>query len=161
MGSIRRLDSNVDIQAFPGARFIINNEVPAAQCSEAKIEGNTAITTSAPDNDLYDPGKFTGYILAGKTCHITASVGGNIGDFPIIGNSNNYIEFNQDPGNGNPVTYYITDGGELVLTRDEASFAAFIHAAGYSYTFKGGRLFTDMPNGQLKNACTILWDPQT
>lgn len=161
MGSIRRLDTNVDIQAFPGAHFIINDEVPKAQCTEAEIESITGSTGFFPTNHLDDHLKFTGYDLTGKVCHITASVGGNTGDFDINSNDDTRLALAQNPGNGNPVTYHVTDAGELELTRNEASFAAFIHAAGYAYTFKGGRLFTDMPSGQLKDACTILFNPLT
>lgn len=161
MGSIRRLDENVDIQSFPGAHFIINDDVPAAQCSEAKIEGDNASTMREPDNLLLNSDKFVGYNLTGKVCTITASVGGNIGDFNIQSNTDGFLILATNPGDGDPVTYHVRDGGELILTRNEKSFAAFIHAAGYAYTFKGGRLFTNMPNGLLKNACTILWDPQT
>ncbi|GAI05590.1 unnamed protein product [marine sediment metagenome] len=158
MGSIRRLDSNVDIQAFPGAHFIINNDVPPAQCSEAQIEGDDATTTQTGLDRLTDPGKFAGYDLTGKVCTITASVGGNTGDFAILSNTDDTIAI-EFPGEGDPVAYYVRDGGELILTRDQKSFAQFIHAAGYAYTIKGGRLFTNMPNGLLKEACTILWEP--
>ncbi len=160
MGSIRRLDSNADIQAFPDAKFEIIGNVPVAQCSEAKIEGATAWTASA-FNNLTDPGKFATYDLAGKVCTITASVGGNTGDFDIVFNDNNELLFGVDPGDGNPVEYYIHDGGSLILTRNAKSFAEFIHAAGYAYTIKAGKLYTNMPNGQLKYACSILFDPLT
>ncbi|MBA7710002.1 hypothetical protein ES703_118929 [subsurface metagenome] len=159
MGSIRRLDSNVDIQAFPGAHFIINDEVPAAQCSEAQIEADDASTINFMSKRLDDIDKFVGWDLTGKVLTITASVGGNTGDFDINSNDDHSLYLAQDPGTGNPVTYYVHNGGELILTRNEKSFAQFIHAAGYAYTFKGGRLFTNMPNGLLKEACTILWDP--
>lgn len=161
MGYIRRLDSNVDIQAFPGAHFEIASDVPAPQCSEAKIEGDDATTENFPGFVLYDPDKFTGYNLAGKVCTITASVGGNTGDFGITSNSDFGLALNADPGNGDPVTYYVHDGGSLILTRNIQSFAAYIHAAGYAHTIKGGKLYTDMPAGQLKDACTILFDPLT
>lgn len=161
MGSLRRLDANVDIQSFPGAHFVINNDVPAAQCSEAQIEGDDAETRSVPSNRLIDTGAFVGFDLTGKICHITASIGGNTGDFDITSNDDNTLFLLQNPGTGDPVTYYITDGGELILTRNETSFATFIHAAGYAYTFKGGKLYTNMPSGQLKEACTILFDPIT
>ncbi|MBA7687105.1 hypothetical protein ES703_95565 [subsurface metagenome] len=161
MGSIRRLDSNVDIQAFPGAHFIINNDIPKAQCTEAQIEGDTAETFDSNPDTLVHPFKFTGFNLTGKVCHITASVGGETGDFAIITNTNSELTFGVHVGAGNPVTYHVTDAGEFELTRNEKSFAAFIHAAGYAYTFKGGKLFTNMPNGLLKEACTLLWNPQT
>lgn len=160
MGSIRRLDNNVDIQAFPGALFEMAGTVPKPQCTEAQIEGDQANTESDPFPKLIDIGAFVGFNLAGKVCHITASVGGNIGDFDITANMDNSLDLVQDPGLGFPVTYHITDAGEFELTRDMGSFAKFIHAAGYAYTIKGGKLYTNMPNGLLKDACTILWDPQ-
>ncbi len=161
MGSIRRLDSNVDIQTFPGAKFEIVGDVPAPQCSEAKIEGDSAITRAIPFSDLTDAGAFAGYALVGKVCHITASVGGNTGDFDINFQDDNQIAFTTNPGAGDPVEYYISDGGALILTRNVTSFASYIHAAGYAYTIKGGNLYTNMPNGQLKDACSILFDPLT
>jgi len=161
MGYIRRLDSNADIQAFPGANFEAAGDVPAAQCSEAKIEGDNATTTAPPTPALTDPGKFSGWDLTGKICHITASVGGNTGDFTIVGGAADRVDLMGDPGNGTNVVYHITDGGTLILTRNVKSFAEYIHAAGYAYTIKGGKLYTDMPSGQLKNACTILFDPLT
>lgn len=158
MGYIRRLDSNADTQAFPGAKFELAGEPPAPQCSEAKIESETG-RTAGMVKFLTDEGKFTGFDLTGKVCHITASVGGNTGDFDIADNDDDTLHFVQDPGSGEPVTYHITNGGELILTRNTPSFAKFIHAAGYAYTVKGGKLYTNMPNGQIKNACTILFDP--
>lgn len=159
MGYIRRLDTNADIQAFPGALFELTGHVPTPQCSEAKLEGVNGGTGSMPNFHLIDNGAFTGYDLTGKVCTITASVGGNLGDFDIISNTPSDLTLAQDPGTGYTVTYYIHDGGELILTRDIPSFAKFIHAAGYAYTIKGGKLYTDMPSGLLKRACTILFDP--
>lgn len=159
MGYIRRLDSNADIQAFPGALFELAGEVPAPQCSEAKLEGDDAYTVDGITKRLYHTGKFIGYDLSGKVCTITASVGGNTGDFDIGSNIDDSLNLNQNPGSGNPVTYYVHDGGSLILTRNVQSFAEYIHAAGYAYTIKGGKLYTNMPNGLLKDACTILFDP--
>ncbi|MBA7528101.1 hypothetical protein ES705_20284 [subsurface metagenome] len=160
MGHIKDIKSNLDPQAFPGATFQIEGTVPEAQCSEAKIEGDSAVTSSAGPL-LQDAGKFAGYALTGKVCTITASVGGNTGDFDITNNDEDGLLLAQDPGDGDPVTYYVHDGAELILTRDVQSFADYIHAAGYAYTIKAGKLFTNMPSDQLKNACTILFDPLT
>ncbi|MBA7685493.1 hypothetical protein ES703_93918 [subsurface metagenome] len=161
MGYIRRLDSNADIQTFPGANFEATGDIPAPQCSEAQIEGTDASTKVVPEPQLTHIDAFIGWNLAAKICHITASVGGNTGDFTISNNTNHVLYLNQDCGAGDPVAYYITDGGELILTRNVKSLAEYIHAAGYAYTFKAGKLYTNMPNGLLKNACTILWDPLT
>ncbi|MBA7652960.1 hypothetical protein ES703_60800 [subsurface metagenome] len=161
MGHIKDIKSNLDPQTFPGAHFELSGDVPAAQCSEAQLEADDARTASIPVFRLHDVGKFVGWDLLGKVCHITASVGGNTGDFQISDNTDDRCDLDQDPGTGDPVSYYITNGGELILTRDVQSFADFIHAAGYAFTIKGGKLYTDMPSDQLKNACTILFDPLT
>lgn len=158
MGSIRRLDNNADPQAFPGANFEIVGSVPVAQCSEAQIEG-TEGTTWADDNTLNDAGAFAGFDLTGKILHITAPPA-NAGDYTIASNTNDLLIFAPNTSETSFTTeYYVTDGGELILTRNATSFASYIHAAGYAYTFKGGKLHTNMPNGQIKDACTILWDP--
>jgi len=161
MGYIRRLDSNVDIQAFPGALFELTGHVPAPQCSEARIEGDDATTSNGLTPTLHHPGKFVLETLDEKVCTITASVGGNIGDFDIQWNDDDTLTLVQDPGTGDPVEYYVHDGGSLILTRNAKSFAQYIHAAGYAYTIKGGKLYTNMPSGQLKDACSILFDPLT
>lgn len=159
-GQLLKITGNKDTQEFPDAKFIIQGTPPADQCSEAKIEGDSAISAGFPDFNLTDAGKFAGYALTGKVCHITASVGGNLGDFAITGHNDNELFFGDDPGNGNPVTYYVTDGGSLILTRNESSFAKFIHTAGYAYTIKGGKLYTNIPPGQLRPACTIEFNPE-
>ena len=161
MSYIKDLQSNPDPQTFPGAKFEVAGTPPKAQCTEAKIEGDNADTENDPTFRLTDFANFTGYNLIGKVCHITASVGGNTGDFDITDNDDNSLTLLQDPGEGDPVTYHITNGAALELTRNAQSFADFIHAAGYAYTFKGGKLYTDIPSGQLQPACTITWDPIT
>ncbi|MBA7645777.1 hypothetical protein ES703_53535 [subsurface metagenome] len=160
MGYLRRLDNNADPQAFPGTNFELTDEVPAPQCSEAQIEGTNGVTRSA-FMDLTEASKFAGWDLNGKKCTITATVGGNLGTFSINGNTDDTIDLIGNPGDGVNVEYYIHNGGELILTRNVHSFAAYIHAAGYAYTIKGGKLYTNMPSGHLKNACTILFDPLT
>lgn len=161
MGHIKDIANQPKIQTFPSSTYEIADDVPASQCSEAKIEGDTAYTTSAPTRKLVDTAKFTGWDLAGKICTITASIGGNTGDFDIITNNPNLLNLVQDPGDGDPVQYYIHNGGSLILTRNIQSFAQFIHAAAYAYTIKGAKLYTNIPSAQLKNACTILFDPLT
>lgn len=161
MGHIKDIKSNLDPQAFPGATFEIQGTVPEPQCSEAKIEGDDATTENLGFKQLRHTAKFTGWNLTGKVCTITTNPGGNTGDFDIDSNTNDFLFFDQNPGNGSPTTYYVHNGGELILTRDIQSFAEFIHAAGYAYTIKGGKLFTSMPSALLKNACSILFDPLT
>lgn len=161
MGYLKDIQTNLDIQAFPGATFEAAGEIPNTQCAEAQIESAVGQTFNFVAKLLLDANKFIGYDLTGKVCTITASVGGNIGDFDIDSNTDDSLNLAQDPGNGNPVTYHVHDGGELEITRDVASLAAFIHAAGYSYTFKGGKLYTNIPSAQLQPACTITFDPLT
>ncbi|MBA7647989.1 hypothetical protein ES703_55768 [subsurface metagenome] len=158
MGHIRRLDSNADIQAFPGANFEIAGSVPAPQCSEAKIEGIGELKAT---NQLWDTAKFTGWDLSGKFVTVVSSTPDRAGTYPIASNGDDFLWLGTEPGNAVDVVYYVHNGGALILTRNVSSFAAFIHAAGYAYTIKGGKLYTNIPAGQLKNACTILFDPLT
>ena len=160
MGHIKDIKSNLDPQTFPGATFEIEGTVPESQCSEAKIEGDNATTVDFLRR-LIDLGKFTGFNLVGKFCTIIASTGGNTGTFSITANTNDNLTFLEFPGDGTNVEYYCHNGGELIVTRDIASFAAFISAAGYAYTIKGGKLFTNIPSAQLQPACSILFDPLT
>lgn len=160
MGSLIKIGEN-NPNPFPDTKFTIEGEVPAAQCTEAKIAGLNATTSPIPDPHLTDPGAFTGYNLTGKICHITYSEGGAIGPKFIISNNDNSLEFGADPGFGSNVQYHVTDGGSLILTRNVESFAQFIHTQGYAYTFKGGKLHTNCPQGSLKHACTVIFDPLT
>lgn len=161
MGYLRRLDNNADIQAFPGANFEAAGEIPKPQCTEAQIEGTGAYMSGPPKTTLVDVGNFAGFDLSGKVCHITAITGGTPGDYAINWNDANTLSLAASPGPGTNIVYHVTDAGEFELTRNVASLAAYIHAAGYAYTFKAGKLYTNMPSGLLKNACTILFDPIT
>ncbi len=160
MGYLKELNSNPDIQAFPGATFEIEGDVPASQCSEAKYEGTGDWTSPIPPS-LTHNGAFVGLNFAGKKCTITVNPGGNTGTFDIFANDNDKLHFVQDPGNGTPPEYYIHNGGSLIITRDVAAWATYITAQGYSYTIKGGKLYTNMPSAQFADACTILFDPLT
>ncbi len=161
MGFIKDIQSNLDPQAFPGATFVVEGEPPEEQCSEAKIESDSASTQAQPVGSIDDPGAFAGFFLVGKTAHVTANVGGNTGDWEIASNNDDSVFVFGDPGDGDPTTYYISDGGSLIITRDVPSFAAFIHAAGYAYTIKGNKLYTNIPSNLLQPACSILFDPLT
>lgn len=161
MGSLKDIANQGNRGTFPGATFEIVGEVPESQCSEAKIQGDNAITRPPAFQDLQDPGAFTGFALTGKICHITASVGGNTGDFNITGHDNDFVFLATNPGAGDPVEYHISDGGTLIITRDLKSFSEFIETAGYAYTIKGGKLYTNIPSPELQPACSILFDPLT
>ncbi len=159
MGSLRELNGNPDQQSFPAATFAIEGEIPEAQCTEAVIQADDAITRNIPFADLEDPGAFAGFALTDKFCHITASVGGITGVFIITGHDDDFLFLAGNPGNGNPVSYYISNGGQLETTRDLNSFAAFIDQNGGAYTIKGGVLYTDMTSVALEPACSIVFDP--
>lgn len=161
MGSLKDILNQENRGTFPNATFVIEGEPPEAQCSEALLEGDNAVTTQPPFLDLVDAGAFAGHNLVGKVCHIIASVGGNTGNFNIIINDDDSVVFDSNPGNGTNVEYYITNGGSLILTRTMESFAAFIAEAGYSYTIKGGKLFTNIPSAMLQPACSIVFNPLT
>ncbi len=161
MGHLKDIANQPNLQAFPGATFEIAEEVPQSQCSEAKIEGDDAITLPPDPGTLTDPGAFTGFALGGKFVTITASTGGSTGTFAIVINTNDSLVIIGNPGNGTNVVYYIHNGGSLILTRNFKSFGEFIKAAGYAYTIKGGKLYTNIPSVQLQPACTILFDPIT
>jgi len=160
MGHLKDIANQSKIQSFPSATFEIAGEVPASQCSEARIEGEHGQSTLGSPF-FQDIGKFIGWDLAGKVCHITAPPP-NVDDYNIINNSDDILRLAPEPPTtSNDNVYFITNGGALILTRDVPSFAKFISDAGYAYTIKGGKLYTNIPSNQLQNACTILFDPLT
>lgn len=161
MGYIKDIANQPNLQTFPDATFEIAGDVPQAQCSEARIEGDHASTDRRAPFSLTDLGAFTGWNLTGDICHITENPGGNTGDFDILSNTVDVLILLQQPGNGSPTVYYVSNDIGLIITRDVASFAQFIHAAGYPYTIKGGKLYTNIPSNLLQPACSILFNPLT
>ncbi len=160
MGYLKDVHSNKDTQAFPGAEFEIAGEVPAPQCSEAKIESILGFTNEIGPI-LFDTGKFVGWNLAGKKITITFPLD-MIGTFDINDNLDDLLVVATELiGPRANINYYIHNGGSLILTRNVTSFTAFIRAAGYAYTIKGGKLYTNIPAEFLQPACTILFDPLT
>ena len=160
MGYIRDITNQNKLQTFPGAHFEQTGDVPAAQCTDAHLQGEhgQSIATQGP---LTDTGKFVGQALGGKACHITAPPA-NAGDYNILFNNDDFVVCNPVLTiTSNDNVYYITDGGDLILTRDLTSFAQYIHDAGYAYTIKGGKLYTNMPDPQLQKACVVIWSPLT
>ncbi len=73
------------------------------------IESDSGITYAAGKR-LRDSSLFAGHNLAGKTCVITSSTGGNTGNFTIVRNDPSYLYFLEDPGNGTAVEYSIVLG---------------------------------------------------
>ena len=150
MGHLKDIANQPNQQTFPESTFSIVGDVPASQCSEAKIEGDNAVVSFIPNNFLYEPAKFTGFNLAGKVCTITINPVGPTGDYDINFNTPDVLALQQNPGDGKPVSYYVHDGGTLILTRDAASFAEYIttHA-----------LYQQSQTGQVVNGSNLLTDP--
>ncbi len=93
--------------------------------TEEDITGNAA-TTATADKSLGDIDKFDGYSLAGIVCTITASTGGNIGDFTIVSNTKDKLIFTTDPGNGTAVSYTLTAVRKVIVLECDLFAAAGI-----------------------------------
>lgn len=148
------------LPGFPGAIVEAQDPIPLAQCTEAKIEGTDATTTSEPA-ELTDAGAFAGYTLSTKICTILESTGGNTGEFPIVSNTDDVLTLDGDPGIGTAVKYQLHNDGELEITRNTAELAALAHDAGKAHTFLNGKLYTDMLEPNFEAACSIIWAPLT
>ncbi len=159
MGYIK-LKTAGQLPGFPGAIVEAQDPIPLDQCTEAKIEGTDATTTSEPA-ELTNVGAFVGLTLDGKSCTILESTGGNTGEFPIVSNTDDVLTLTGDPGIGTAVAYQLHDQGELEVTRNTAEFAALAHDAGKAHTFANGKLYTDMLEANFAAACSLLWDPLT
>lgn len=159
MGQIR-LKTAGQLPGFPGAIVEAQDPIPLAQCTEAKIEGTEATTTTAP-TELTDVGAFAEHTLDGKSCTILASTGGNTGEFAIVSNTDDVLTLETDPGIGTAVAYQLHDEGELEITRNTAELAALAHAAEKAHTFLNGKFYTDMLEPNFEAACSLVWDPLT
>lgn len=159
MGHIR-LKAAGQLPGFPGAIVEAKDPIPLAQCTEAKIEGTEATTTTAP-TELTDAGAFAQHTLDGKSCTILASTGGNTGEFAITSNTDDVLTLATDPGIGTAVAYQLHDEGELEITRNTPELAALAHAAEKAHTFLNGKLYTDMLEANFEAACSLVWDPLT
>lgn len=148
-----------DMDTFPGAVFEQTGDVPIAQCQETQIDKIGTGNTDGSTAKLTDGAAFTGFDLAGKILSISAPPG-NVGDYTVISNDNNILTLASTPPASSGVnSYTVHDTGQAYLTRDINSFAEFIHNAGYAYTIKGGKLYTDCPNLTLADACSTTWNP--
>lgn len=160
MGHLKDIANQSKIQSFPSSTFEIEGEPPASQCSEARIESVTGDPIPGT-GFMSDPGKFVGWNLAGKKIHVLFPPT-DVGTYAITANGDDNLICTNIWIEGNPIVeYYISNGGSLILTRDLQSFAQYIQAAGYSYTIKGGKLYTNIPSVNLQPACSILFDPIT
>lgn len=160
MGHIKDITNQPKTQTFPSSTYEIAGTVPASQCSEARIEATNGFTL-AGNNFLSLPGAFAGFALVGKTLTVSQPPP-NAGIYIITGNNDDIVTI----GPNFAVTFFsnqffVKNGGELILTRDIQSFAEFISAEGFSYTVKGGKLYTNIPPHRMANACTILFNPIT
>lgn len=147
-----------DPDTFPGAIFEAAGNVPEAQCQESQIV-SVAGTSTTGTGILTEVGKFVGIDLAGKKCDVTLPAL-DVGTYDIISNDDDALlldySFAGPPGG---VNYTCEDAGQAYLTRNLNSLARFIHDAGFAYTIKGGKLYTDCPNLTLADACSDTWDP--
>lgn len=159
MGFIKNITNQKLQEPFPGATFEVSGTVPVSQCNEAVISSKVGFT-SPPTNELRDAtSPFVGFDLTNKTLWVTSPAGFPPDDYHINNNTDNTLFIAYFPAFFQNIHYYITDGPGFTFQRDINSFAQFITAAGYSYTIKGAKLFTDMPENLLQEACTINWNP--
>ncbi len=99
------------------------NDEQVCLLDRISFEGqNPETTTTAPivstDNSiLTDTGAFAGLDeLQGGKCIITASTGGNTGEFWIISNTNNVLTLWGDVGTGTDVEYYVCAWAPIRIT---------------------------------------------
>lgn len=158
MGYIRDLQSNPDIQAFPGATYEIDGDVPAAQCQEQRPQGPFySISIGSPN--VVQAGMFAEYDLTGKKIDILSTVSNN-GTYNVLSNTDDYVVTDHIfTENDATVSIIVYDTGEVYITRNEASFLRFIQVQGATYTIKGGKIFTNLANPPMEDACTIAFNP--
>ncbi len=159
MGYIK-LKTAGQLPGFPGAIVEAQDAIPLLQCTEAKIEGTDATTTTEPF-ELTNVGAFVAHTLDGKSCTILASTGGNTGEFAILSNTDDVLTLATDPGIGTAVAYRLHDAGELEIPRTTEQLANLAHDAAKAHTFLNGKLYTDMLEPNFEAACSLLWDPLT
>ncbi len=144
MGHLRDIKSNLDPQAFPGATFEIIGDVPAAQCTEARLEGEYG-NTHAASRSLTEPGAFNGWVLDGKVLTITTPPD-NAGNYDINSNNPNVVFLDQPtPIEAAPNSWYVHDGGALTLTRDLRSFTRYLAELNSYHSSKTGQTVAGLP----------------
>lgn len=148
-----------DPDTFPGALFQQAGEVPEAQCQETKITNtDAALVNGSPI--ITEVGAWPGIDLAGKEVVVSGTVFSD-GTYGILSNTDDTLTTdNQFAENIATADTIVQDVGQTYLRRNIASFARFISAAGYAYTIKGGKLYTDCPDGTLSGACSDTWNPE-
>ncbi len=136
-GYIKDIQNQPNRQTFPTSTFAIAGDVPASQCSEAKIEGFQG-RIRAGNDILTEAGKFAGFALTGKSVTVTLPPI-DAGTYGITGNNDNEISTDHNFNDfNNNAEYFIHDGGTLILTRDLTSFARFIQSQPHHVTGNAG-----------------------
>lgn len=159
MGHLKELNGG-DTQEFPGAEYAVAGAVPVAQCEEPLIILSMATYTSG-QSIVTKSGAFTGIDLAGKVVEIGLPFG-EAGTYAILSNTDDTITIDHTfSASGSDLFGNCKDSGQAYLTRDKESFIRFIQEEGYSYTIKGGQLFTDCPNPPMADACSTVFAPLT
>ncbi len=149
----------VDVGAFPGSTFVVDDTPPIAQCQETQI---TAINASVLEGfNLIDvAAEFAGIDVAGKKATVTNTAADN-GTYDVISNSSTRLIVDHTFANNEfAVTVVVHDAGQAYLTRNESSFQRFTENAGKAHTTKGGQLFVDVAAGPMAGACSDTFDPQ-
>ncbi len=153
-----RLAKAMDLKSFPGCAAVVDDTPPETQCQETEIAGATGTTTAA-GSTLEDVGAFVGIDLAGKILSISAPAN-NIGDYPILSNTDDVITFTGSTPDASAVNVYtVHDAGQVYLTRNQNSFIRFIENLGNAHTTINGQLYTDVATGPLADACSDTYAP--
>jgi len=161
MGHVKDIANQSRQQTFPGATYEFEGTTPVSQCTAPSVFGSFAQTFTAFPGYLLNHGSFAGEDYTGKFVTITQSPHGNPGTYGITSNTDDLIQLDGDPGNSNNVSWYLHNGDSLRIIRNIADWAALISAGGYSYTIKGGKLYTNVPQAAMEFVCPILFDPLT
>lgn len=149
-----------DLEAFPGATFVVNDTPPETQCQETEItEINCQVSAGFPT--ITKIGAFIGIDLAGKKVDTGNINPPNNGTWNVLSNTDDVLTTDHVFTAGGAVaTIDVYDLGQAYLTRNESSFQRFTENAGKAHTTKGGQLFVDVAAGPLAGACSDTFNPQ-
>lgn len=157
MGQIRTARP-IDLNSFPGSTFSVDDTPPIAQCQETQIAAPTVSTTVG----LYTITKaaaFAGINLAGKKVTVSGSLADD-GTYNIISNTDDVlITDHAFQTTESTATATCHDDGQAYLTRDSNSFARYAESQSAAYTFANRRLYTDIADPPMNDACTDTWSP--
>ena len=149
----------VDVGAFPGSTFVVDDTPPIAQCQEAQISQVNA-TVLILQFTIDKTGAFAGINLAGQKVTVTNTIADN-GTYNVLSNDDDCLTTDHEfQANDASTTITVQDAGETFLTRNEPSFQRFIENKGKAHTTKGGQLYTDVASVPMADACSDTFDPQ-